>query len=154
MRLRLEVTGAKEAAAALRAQAVVPAEKLGAVLDALAGHLVTVWQGHIRRAEGPDGPWPALKPATRAIRRWYGHPADEPRLIRSGDFPNSIRLLSRDRSSLRVGTDMAIARVLDKGGTWTDDAGTREVQAFPFDYLTDTEREELVGIVEDLLVVA
>lgn len=145
MKVSIQVTGAKEVQEVLR----VTTRRLGqgtrALLQTLGGMMQTFFQEHIRSEEGPDGPWPELAPATRAIRDWYGHPPAGPKLIRTGDLLHSITTLQLGSDFVEVGTKNPAAPVLHTGGEVTDDRGrTRSVQAFPFVWLSPDQVQDLL----------
>jgi phage gpG-like protein len=155
MRLTLTITGAAEAAALLTAAADRLEQTTRPLLEALAAALQTYLQAHIQSETGPEGPWPALAPATQHIRQYYGYPPDSPKLLRSGDLLHSITTLSLADAAdafgageVTVGTRLPAARILQDGGTLTDPrtGRARTVQPFPFAYVTETELAALVDL--------
>src|SRR5262245_1624274 len=108
------------------------------LLESLAAALQTYFQAHIQTQTAPEGPWPQLAPVTRKIRAYYGYPPDAA-LIRSGDLLQSITTLTLADHLIEVGTRTPFARTLQDGGTVTHPTTgrTRDVQAFPFAYVTD-----------------
>jgi phage gpG-like protein len=124
------------------------------VLFESAGELMkTFFRDHIE--SGGEGlGWPELKPATRAIRKHYGHDGKKT-LVRGGDLLQSIDVRSVDEFGVTVGTDLTggptgdvpVARILQDGGEVTDDHGRRTVQAFPFIVLSDTELTDLGDLI-------
>lgn len=147
MKVSLQIHGADELARQLAGLGERLAKPAAPLLQAAAAMMQTWFQGHIRAEEGPDGAWPQHHPATKHIRRWYGH-ADGPRLVRSGDLLQSIQTLSQTEDAVEVGTRTAFAGVVQDGGTVTDEHGrTRMVQAFPFVYLTEQEIGDLMDTV-------
>ncbi len=147
MRIALEVHGADEAARKLEGMGERLARPAAPLLQAAAAMMQTWFQSHLRAEEGPDGPWPALRPQTRAIRRHYGH-GEAPKLVRAGDLLHSIQTLGQGEASVDVGTRLSYARIVHDGGEVTDEHGrTRTVQAFPFVYMTDTEIADLADAV-------
>ena len=134
--------------------ALVEGDELGralpvaeSLLETLAAELQTYFQSHIREAQGPSGPFPQLRPQTRAIRRYYGHGAASPILIRGGDLLHSITTLALGDTSAEVGTRLRYARIVQDGGEVTDERGTRQVQAFPFVWISPTELEDLFEMI-------
>jgi phage gpG-like protein len=147
MKVSLQINGAGDLSRELGALGERLAKPAAPLLQAAAAMMQTAFQTHIRDEEGPDGPWPAHHPATKHIRRWYGH-ADGPRLVRNGDLLQSIQTLAQTADAVEVGTRTAFAGVVQDGGTVTDDHGRRRtVQAFPFVYLTEQEIADLIDTV-------
>jgi phage gpG-like protein len=146
VRIALQVHGAEDTARQLEAIGTRLSQPAAPLLQAAAAMMQTYFQAHLRAAEGPDGPWPELKPETRAIRRHYGH--GEAKLVRAGDLLQSITTLGQADASVDVGTRLSYARTVHDGGQVTDEHGrTRTVQAFPFVYLTGQEIDDLVDTV-------
>ena len=151
MRITVTIEGAAEAVQLLEAAAARLEQPPRPLLESLAAALQTYLQAHIQTQTGPEGPWPALAPATRKIRAYYGHPADGPALIRGGDLLQSIAVLALEASAVEVGTRLPFARTLQDGGTIADPktGRTREVQAFPFAYVTEAEVQDLVTLIQE-----
>lgn len=148
-KLTLEITGAEPVARELAETGRRLRQPLRDLLEVLGAMMVTFFQTHIRDAEGPSGAWPELAPQTKAIRAYYGHPAAGPRLIRAGDLLQSLQLLELGEDSVTSGTRNPAAETLQNGGSVTDDHGkTRQVQAFPFVFLTEQETNDLVETIE------
>lgn len=148
MRVQIELTGVKEAAALLDARADRLAQPAGPLLQAVADAWATDFQSNFEKQGSPEGPWPELAPMTQGIRKSRGFPADRPILIRTSDLLNSIRLQEQTDDSMSVGTNLRYAGVLHHGGIETyhlDVPGEREIPARPFVVL----HEELI---EDTLV--
>jgi phage gpG-like protein len=150
MRIQLRVDGAAPAKAVLERTASRLSQPVRPRLQVLAAELQTYLQGHLRAEAGPEGPWPALMPQTRAIRRHYGH-GDGPRLIRAGDLLHSITTLGLTDRSVDVGTNMRYARTVNDGGDVADSktGKTRTVQAFPFVYVTPGEVQDLMTLIKE-----
>jgi phage gpG-like protein len=147
VRIALQVHGADELARGLRATGERLSRPPEPLLQAAAAMMQTWFQEHLRGEQGPDGAWPALHPATRAIRRHYGH-GEAPKLVRAGDLLHSVQTLAQEASSVEVGTRLSYAATVHDGGQVTDERGrTRTVQAFPFVYFTPQEIEDLVDAV-------
>jgi phage gpG-like protein len=151
MRITVTIEGAAEAVQLLEAAAARLEQPPRSLLESLAAALQTYLQTHIQTQTGPEGPWPSLAPATRKIRAYYGHPADGPALIRDGDLLQSIAVLALEDRAVEVGTLMPFARTLQDGGTIADPTTgrTREVQAFPFAYVTADEVQDLVTLIQE-----
>jgi phage gpG-like protein len=154
MRITVTIEGAAEAVQLLEAAAARLEQPPRSLLESLAAALQTYLQAHIQTQTGPEGPWPSLAPATRKIRAYYGHPADGPALIRGGDLLQSITTLAiEDRAPLNitVGTRLPFARTLQDGGSIADPktGRTRDVQAFPFAYVTEAEVQDLVTLIQE-----
>jgi phage gpG-like protein len=151
MRLVLTVSGVESAHQVLTSAASALEQPARPLLEVLAAEMQTYLQAHIREERGPDGPWPALAPATRKIREYYGHPADHPILVRAGDLLQSITTLSIEESAVEVGTRLTYARTVQDGGPVTDPktGRTRQVQAFPFAFVAEQEVQDLVTLVKE-----
>ena len=150
MRLELSVQGAESTVRVLRVTAESLNKPLRPLLEVLAGEMQSAFQRHIQQEQGPQGPFPELKPETRAIRRWYGHPPDSPKLVRAGDLLHSITTLELGEDSFNVGSRLPYARIVQEGGTITDEHGrTRTVQAFPFVYVTAQEKDDLFALIQE-----
>jgi phage gpG-like protein len=151
MRITATIEGATEAVQLLEAAAARLEQPPRPLLESLAAALQTYLQAHIQTQAGPEGPWPPLAPATRKIRAYYGHPSDGPALIRGGDLLQSITTLSIEDRAVEVGTRLPFARTLQDGGTVADPKSgrTRDVQAFPFAYVTDAEVQDLVTLIQE-----
>jgi phage gpG-like protein len=151
MRVTVTIEGAAEAVQILEAAAVRLEPPPRSLLESLAAALQAYLQTHIQTQTGPEGPWPPLAPATRKIRTYYGHPPDGPALIRGGDLLQSITTLAIEDRAVEVGTRLPFARTLQDGGTITDPrtGRTRDVQAFPFAYVTDAEVQDLVTMIQE-----
>jgi phage gpG-like protein len=151
MRVTVEVEGAAEAVQLLEATATRLEQPPRPLLESLAAALQTYLQAHIQTQAGPEGPWPQLAPATRKIRAYYGHPPDGPALIRGGDLLQSITTLALEDRAVEVGTRAPFARTLQDGGTVThpNTGRTRDVQAFPFAYVTAAEIQDLVTLIQE-----
>ena len=151
MRITVTIEGAAEAVQLLKAAAARLEQPPRPLLESLATALQTYLQAHIQTQTGPEGPWPPLAPATRKIRTYYGHPADGPALIRGGDLLQSITTLAIEDRAVAVGTRLPFARTLQDGGTIADPrtGRTRDVQAFPFAYVTDAEVQDLVTLIQE-----
>ena len=150
MRITLLIEGHEAAVRLLEAAAARLEQPPRPLLESLAAALQTDLQAHIQTQTGPEGPWPQLAPATRKIRAYYGHPADTA-LVRSGDLLQSITALSLEDRAVEVGTRLPFARTLQDGGTIADPktGRTREVQAFPFAYVTEAEVQDLVTLIQE-----
>lgn len=150
MRITLLIEGAAEALHLLEAAAARLEQPPRPLLETLATMLQLYLQSHIQTQTGPEGPWPSLAPATRKIREYYGHPPDAA-LIRSGDLLQSITTLALEDRAVEVGTRAPFARTLQDGGTVTHPTTgrTRDVQAFPFAYVTAAEIQDLVTLIQE-----
>jgi phage gpG-like protein len=150
MRITVTTEGAAEAVQLLEAAAARLEQPPRPLLESLAEALQTYLQAHIQTQTGPEGPWPPLAPATRKIRAYYGHSPDAA-LIRSGDLLQSITTLALEDRAVEVGTRLPFARTLQDGGTIADPrtGRTRDVQAFPFAYVTDAEVQDLVTMIQE-----
>lgn len=150
MRITVTIEGATEAVQLLEAAASRLEQPPRPLLESLAAALQTYLQAHIQTQTGPEGPWPALAPATRKIRAYYGHPPDTA-LVRSGDLLQSIATLALEDRAVEVGTRLPFARTLQDGGTVAHPTTgrTRDVQAFPFAYVTADEVQNLVALIQE-----
>lgn len=119
------------------------------ILEVLAAEMQTAFQEHIHDEEGPDGEWPELRPQTMAIRRHYGHPAEGPRLVRAGDLLQSITTLNLTDRDVEVGTDLEYAHLVQEGGETDRGGRKRQVQAFPFVYLTEDEVRDFMELIRE-----
>lgn len=149
MRVALSLEGSVEARQLLEATASRLEQPPRPLLQDLAAALQLHFQAHIHQKAGPEGPWPPLAPVTRKIREFYGHTPDDA-LVRSGDLLQSLTTLSLEDRAVEVGTRMPFARTLQDGGT-VQNAKTgrpRTVQAFPFVYVTATEVQDLLSLLE------
>jgi phage gpG-like protein len=151
MRITITLEGAAEAVQLLEAAAARLEQPPRSLLESLAAALQTYLQAHIQTQTGPEGPWPPLAPATRKIRAYYGHPSDGPALIRGGDLLQSINTLALEDRAVEVGTRLPFARTLQDGGpvVHPNSGRTREVQAFPFAYVTEAEVQHLVALIQE-----
>jgi phage gpG-like protein len=151
MRITVTIEGAAEAVQLLEAAAARLEQPPRALLESLAAALQAYLQAHIQTQTGPEGPWPPLAPATRKIRAYYGHPPDGPALVRGGDLLQSITVLALEDRAVEVGTRLPFARTLQDGGTIANPktGGTRDVQAFPFAYVTESEVQDLVTLIQE-----
>jgi hypothetical protein len=135
-RVRITFDGLEEAIELLEGIDARAAD-LRPVLAASGQDMVTAFQENIRsegsRLADRGVVWPELHPATRAIRRHYGH-GEGPRLVRSGDLLLSIGVLDLADTYVEVGSTHHAARVVHAGGTVTDPKSGRRrtVQAFPW----------------------
>jgi phage gpG-like protein len=147
VRVSLRVDGAEPVARRLEEVSNLLEKPLAPLLDALAADWVTHFQSNIRD-EGRGGvSWPALHPVTLKIRKHYGHTGGK--LIRGGDLLHSLSILSAGPTFVEVGSRLAPARILQDGGTF-DDPKTgkqRQVQAFPFVYLTEEDVDETFELI-------
>ena len=150
MRITVTIEGAAEAVHLLEATASQLEQPPRPLLESLAAALQTYLQTHIQTQTGPEGPWPQLAPATRKIRQYYGHTPDAA-LIRGGDLLQSITTLSLEDRAVEVGTRLPFARALQDGGTIADPktGRARDVQAFPFAYVSDAEVQNLVILIQE-----
>ena len=150
MRITATIEGAAEAVQLLEAAAARLEQPPRPHLETLATQLQAYLQAHIHTQTGPEGPWPPLAPATRKIRAYYGYPPDAA-LIRSGDLLQSITTLAIEDRAVEVGTRIPFARTLQDGGTVAHPTTgrTREVQAFPFAYVTAAEVQALVALIQE-----
>lgn len=150
MHITVTIEGAAEAVQILEAAAARLEQPPRPLLESLAAALQTYLQAHIQTQTGPEGPWPPLAPATRKIRAYYGHPPDAA-LVRSGDLLQSITALAFEDRAVEVGTRVPFARTLQDGGTVAHPTTgrTRDVQAFPFAYVTADEVQALVALIEE-----
>ena len=150
MRLTLHIEGAPEAIHLLESTATRLEQPSRPLLETLAATLQLYLQTHIRTQTGPESPWPPLAPATRKIREYYGHPPGAA-LIRSGDLLQSITTLTLEDHLVEVGTRAPFARTLQDGGTVAhpNTGRTREVQAFPFAYVTEAEVQHLITLIQE-----
>ena len=151
MRITVTIEGHEAAQQLLEATAARLEQPPRPLLESLAAALQTYLQAHIQTQTGPEGPWPPLAPATRKIRAYYGHPADGPALIRGGDLLQSITVLTLEDRAVEVGTRLPFARTLQDGGIIADPktGRTRDVQAFPFAYVTEAEVQDLVTMIQE-----
>jgi phage gpG-like protein len=151
MRIAVTIEGAAEAVQLLEAAAARLEQPPRPLLESLAAALQTYLQTHIQTQTGPEGPWPALAPATRKIRAYYGHSPDGPALIRGGDLLQSIAALTIEDRAVEVGTRLPFARTLQDGGSIADPktGRARDVQAFPFAYVTEAEVQDLVTMIQE-----
>jgi phage gpG-like protein len=150
MRITITIEGATEAVQLLEATAFRLEQPPRPLLEALAAQLQTYLQAHIQTQTGPDGPWPPLSRVTRKIREYYGHSPDAT-LVRSGDLLQSITTLTTEDRAVEVGTRVPFARTLQDGGTVAhpNTGRTRDVQAFPFAYVTEAEVQDLVTLIQE-----
>jgi phage gpG-like protein len=150
MRITVTIEGAAEAVQPLETTAARLEQPPRSLLESLAAALQTYLQTHIQTQTGPDGPWPRLAPVTRKIREYYGYPADAA-LVRSGDLLQSITTLTIEDRAVEVGTRVPFARTLQAGGTVAhpNTGRTRDVQAFPFAYVTASEVQDLVTLIQE-----
>ena len=150
MRITATIEGAAEAAQLLEAAAARLEQPPRSLLENLAAALQAYFQAHIHTQTGPEGPWPPLSPVTRKIREYYGYPPDAA-LVRSGDLLQSITTLSLEDRAVEVGTRVPFARTLQDGGTVTHPTTgrTRDVQAFPFAYVTADEVQHLIALIQE-----
>jgi phage gpG-like protein len=150
MRITATIEGHAEALHLLEAAAARLEPPPRPLLETLATMLQLYLQSHIQTQAGPEGPWPPLAPATRKIRAYYGHPPDAA-LVRSGDLLQSITTLVIEDRAVEVGTRLPFARTLQDGGTIADPrtGRTRDVQAFPFAYVTANEVQDLVTLIQE-----
>ena len=150
MRITATIEGAAEAQQLLEATASRLEQPPRSLLESLAAALQTYLQTHIQTQTGPEGPWPALAPVTRKIREYYGYPPDAA-LIRGGDLLQSIAVLALEDHAVEVGTRLPFARTLQDGGSIADPktGRTRDVQAFPFAYVTADEVQDLVALIQE-----
>jgi phage gpG-like protein len=150
MRITVTIEGAAEAVQLLEAAAARLEQPPRSLLESLAAALQTYLQAHIQTHTGPDGPWPPLAPVTRKIREYYGYPPDAA-LVRSGDLLQSLTTLAIEDRALEVGTRVPFARTLQDGGTVAHPTTgrTRDVQAFPFAYVTADEIQDLVTLIQE-----
>jgi phage gpG-like protein len=146
-RIAISVNGAEPTIQALGKAGAGLSQPTRPLLEIVAAEMQTAFQRHIREARGPEGGWPALKPQTRAIRRYYGHGAADPRLIRGSDLLHSITTLALEETAVDVGTRLRYARVLQDGGEVADGPRSRTVQAFPFVFLDSQEEADLIEMV-------
>jgi len=135
--VRLTVDGAEAAAERLTelGARLTDPELERQVLAARAADMVTAFQENITtggaRLADRGISWPDLQPATRAIRRYYGH-GGKGKLIRGGDLLRSIQTLAEGPGFVEVGSAHHAAAAVHHGGPHTDHTGTRTVGAFPF----------------------
>ena len=150
MRTTVTLEGAAEAMQLLEATAARLEQPPRPLLESLAAALQTYFQAHIQTRTGPEGPWPQLAPVTRKIRAYYGYPPDAA-LVRSGDLLQSITTLTLDDQAVEVGTRTPFAHTLQEGGAVADPktGRTRDVQAFPFAYVTEAEVQDLVTLIQE-----
>ncbi|HYU33991.1 MAG TPA: phage virion morphogenesis protein [Thermoanaerobaculia bacterium] len=150
MRITITIEGATEAVQLLEAAAARLEQPPRSLLESLAAALQTYFQAHIQSQAGPVGPWPPLTPVTRKIREYYGYPPDAT-LVRSGDLLQSITTLAIEDRAVEVGTRVPFARTLQDGGTVAHPTTgrTRDVQAFPFAYVTADEVQNLVTLIQE-----
>lgn len=145
--MSLSVVGAEALAQDLRSEERRLSRPVKPLLQGAAALMQTWMQDHIRSEQGPDGPWPALHPATRKIREYYGWPAEGPRLIRAGDLLHSIETLSQTDSEIEVGSRLSYARLVQLGGEVQGRGRPRTIQAFPFVYFSPSEIDDLVDTI-------
>jgi len=150
MRITATIEDATEAVQILEAAAARLEQPPRSLLESLAAALQTYLQTHIQTQTGPEGPWPPLAPVTRKIREYYGYPPDAA-LIRGGDLLQSIAALTIEDHAVEVGTRLPFARTLQDGGSIADPktGRTRDVQAFPFAYVTADEVQDLVALIQE-----
>jgi phage gpG-like protein len=153
---RLAIDGAEQAARSLGELGERFNRDLSPLLAAVAADWTTLFQRNIREG-GRGANWPDLHPATKAIRRYYGH-GEGPPLIRSGDLLHSIGLLESTPTSIEVGTTqrgsggVPAARILQSGGTVVDERGhIREVPPFPFIFLEAQDVDDTVELIATYL---
>lgn len=120
------------------------------LLEAM-GQQVASWiQGRIADdgadLRGTPFAWPEHHPATKAIRRRYGHEG-KPRLYRGGQLQHSIRPLEQGSDYVDVGTNLEGAATVHHGGETSRGGRRRTVQAFPFVVLIDQQIDDLAEIV-------
>lgn len=123
---------------------------LDPLLDVI-GQQVARWaQNRIRESgadlRGTPLAWPPLHPATRAIRRRYGHDG-KPDLFRGGQLLHDIRPLGRGPDHVDVGATLEYAADVQRGGTVTRGGRRREVPARPFLAITDLQADDLAEMV-------
>jgi len=148
MVIKIELSGAET----LRQRFTKIHQRLHQSLQPLLAALAEAWAAHFQdgiRRGGPAGaPWPALHPVTKKIRRYYGHQG-KGKLIRGGDLLHSIQPLAFEADAVEVGSRLAYAAAVQHGGGVTDQAGSRQIQAFPF-VVVDAALEKLTfDAVED-----
>lgn len=136
MRVSVTVQGASEAASELREIDARLDCDLRPTLAARGQDMVTAFRDNIltegARLADRGIVWPPLHPATRAIRRYYGHEGKKT-LVRGGDLLQSIEVLDLGPSHVEVGTRHHAAATVHHGGEVTDERGRRRtVQSFPF----------------------
>jgi phage gpG-like protein len=150
MRITVTLEGATEAQQLLEAAAARLEQPPRSLLESLAAALQTYLQAHIQTQTGPEGSWPPLSPVTRKIREYYGYPPDAA-LVRSGDLLQSITTLAIEDRAVEVGTRLPFARTLQDGGTVAHPTTgrTRDVQAFPFAFVTADEVQDLVTLIQE-----
>ena len=150
MRITVTIEGVAEAVQLLEATASQLEQPPRPLLETLATQLQLYLQNHIHTQTGPASPWPQLAPVTRKIREYYGHSPDAT-LVRSGDLLQSITTLALEDRAVEVGTRLPFARTLQDGGTVAhpNTGRTRDVQAFPFAYVTTAEVQNLVTLIQE-----
>jgi phage gpG-like protein len=150
MRVTVTLEGAAEAQHLLESTAARLEQAPRPLLESLAAALQTYLQNHIQTRTGPDGPWPPLARVTRKIREYYGHSPDAT-LVRSGELLQSITTLGLEDRAVEVGTRLPFARTVQDGGTVAhpNTGRTRDVQAFPFAYVTPAEVQDLVTLIQE-----
>jgi len=150
MRVTVHLSGTAEAVQLLEGAAARLEQPPRPLLESLTKALQAYLQAHIQTQTGPECPWPPLAPATRKIRAFYGHSPDAA-LIRSGDLLQSITALTIEDHAIEVGTRLPFARTLQDGGSIADPktGRTRDVQAFPFAYVTADEVQDLVALIQE-----
>ncbi len=108
------------------------------LLQALGQEMASKFQANIRsggsRLADRGVSWPQVHQVTAKIRDFYGHGASDPRLIRGGELLHSLGPLALGEDFVEVGSQLAYAAIVHRGGTWTDPktGAARQVQAFPF----------------------
>lgn len=157
VRFSVTVQGAPAAAADLRRiEARLSRGDLRPVIAARGQDMVTAFRENIQtggaRLSDRGIVWPSLHPATRAIRRHYGHEGKKT-LVRGGDLLQSIEVLSLGPRHVEVGSTHHAASTVHHGGEVTDERGRRRtVQSFPFVVPSVRDVDDWTALIADELL--
>lgn len=146
--LSISVTGADEAATAIRAVSDRITGSLRPFFEVLGADWEAAFQGRIDK-EGEETPWPPMSETRRRIRARSQTPGDFPLLRESGDLRASIVSTITD-DTLDVGTSLPYAALLHFGGTTPPGSmvpGAR-VPPRPFVYLTNEQVYDAVEMLQ------
>lgn len=147
-RLSISVTGADEAATAIRAVGDRITGSFRPFFEVLGADWEAAFQGRIDK-EGEETPWPPMSETRRRIRARSQTPGDFPLLRESGDLRASIVSTITD-DTLDVGTSLPYAALLHFGGTTPPGSmvpGAR-VPPRPFVYLTNEQVYDAVEMLQ------
>ena len=146
--LSISVTGADEAATAIRAVGDRITGSFRPFFEVLGADWEAAFQGRIDK-EGEETPWPPMSETRRRIRARSQTPGDFPLLRESGDLRASIVSTITD-DTLDVGTSLPYAALLHFGGTTPPGSmvpGAR-VPPRPFVYLTNEQVYDAVEMLQ------